>query len=328
MSPLRLGAPVEEVAVARRLLGDVARADLFADLDRVLGPASRLRRDEPMARRTTLRVGGPADLFLEAGCEADLVAALDLARHHGVPAFLLGRGSNLLVRDGGIRGLVVSLQTPGFSALTIDGCWLRAGAGASLRELANEARRAGLAGLEFLEGIPGSVVGALRMNAGAMGGWTFDVVETLRYLDADGTVREMTGADAGAGYRECPLLRDRVALGAVFRGNPGSPDEIGERMRAGAARRWSSQPRQPSSGCTFKNPSREMPAGRLVDELGLKGMRVWDAMVSPVHGNFFVNCGRASARDVLELIEAVRRRTLAERGIALETEVEIVGEDA
>lgn len=328
MSALRLGEPLTEDAIARRLTGDLALADLFADLDRVLGPGSRLRRDEPMARRTTLRVGGPADLFLEAGSEADLVSALDLARHHGVPVFLLGRGSNLLVRDGGIRGLVVSLQTAGFSAIAVEGGRIRAGAGASLRELANEARRAGLAGLEFLEGIPGSVGGALRMNAGAMGGWTFDVVETLRYLDLDGAVREVPGGDAGAGYRECPLLRQRVALGAVFHGSPAVPAEIGERMRAAAARRWSTQPRQPSSGCTFKNPSRELPAGRLVDELGLKGTRVGDAMVSPVHGNFFVNCGQATARDVLELIEVVRRRALEARGVALETEVEIVGEDA
>ena len=328
MSALRLGAPVEEATVSQRLDRDLSQADLFRDLTGSLGPGSRVRRDEPMARRTTLRVGGPADLYVEADSESDLVTALALARHHSVPVFLIGRGSNLLVRDGGIRGLVLSLQTPGFSRIETEDGRIRAGAGAPLKQLANEARRAGLSGMEFLEGIPGSVGGALRMNAGAMGGWTFDVVEVLRYLDDDGSVREIPGPEAGAEYRGCPLLKDRVALGAVFRGTPSPPEAIEERMKASSGKRWSSQPRQPSSGCTFKNPRTDLPAGRLIEELGLKGTRVGGAMVSPVHGNFFVNLGTATARDVLELIETVQRRAWEERGVRLHTEVEIVGEDA
>lgn len=156
----------------------------------------------------------------------------------------------------------------------------------------------------------------------------FDVVDTMRFMDVEGGVHEVTGTEAGAGYRECPLLRRQVALGAVLRGSPAARAEIEARLAESNRKRWASQPKQPSAGCTFKNPRPELPAGRLIDELGLKGLRVGDAMVSDVHGNFFVNLGGATAADVLELVRRVREVALRERGVELETEVEIVGEEA
>ena len=328
MSMLKLSGEAVDGLLCDALGRAERMADLHRDLAGVLSAGAVLRRDEPMSRRTTLRVGGPADVYVEPATEGDLGEALGLAMAHGVPVFVLGRGSNLLVRDGGLRALVVSLAQPAFSRVERVEGRLRCGAGASLRQVALAARDAGLTGLEFLEGIPGSVGGALRMNAGAMGGWMFDVVETLRFMDAQGVVQEVPGAEAGAGYRECPMLRTHVALGAVLKGSPAGRAEIEARLADSNRKRWTSQPKQPSAGCTFKNPRPDLPAGRLIDELGLKGLRVGDAMVSDVHANFFVNLGRATAADVLELVRQVRERARLERGVELEAEVEIVGEEA
>jgi UDP-N-acetylenolpyruvoylglucosamine reductase len=179
--------------------------------------------------------------------------------------------------------------------------------------------------LEFLEGIPGSVGGALRMNAGAMGGWMFTVVRTVRYMDFNGDIHERPAAEVKVEYRSCPILKNHVALGAVLVGNPAGRDEIAQKMNSCSEKRWKSQPAAPSAGCIFKNPA-TVPAGKLIDELGLKGMRVGGAMVSDIHGNFIVNDGNATARDVLRLIEIVKQRAKTLRGIDLETEVEIVGE--
>jgi UDP-N-acetylenolpyruvoylglucosamine reductase len=203
---------------------------------------------------------------------------------------------------------------------------LRCGAGVKLKNVAIEARRHGLSGLEFFEGIPGSVGGALRMNAGAMGAATFDVVELVRLMDFDGNIRELAPEEMSVKYRGCATLEYHIALGAVFRGRPDSPEFIAQRMSAFSQKRWASQPVAPSAGCAFKNPP-SIPAGKLIDELGLKGKRVGGAVVSQVHGNFIVNEGNASARDVLELIDVLKQRAKKERGIELQTEVEIVGED-
>lgn len=285
-----------------------------------------IRAEEPLARRTTLRVGGPADLYVEPAGEADLIPVLRFCAEHGLKFFVLGRGSNLLVRDGGFRGVVICLAHPEFSRIEISGEHIHCGAGAKLKQVAVEARRHGLGGLEFVEGIPGSVGGALRMNAGAMGGATFDVVERVRVMDVHGQVRELSSPDIPADYRCCPLLRNHVALAAVFKGRPAPREEIEQRMMVFSRKRWDSQPAAPSAGCMFKNPA-TIPAGRLIQELCLKGARVGGAMVSREHGNFIVNDGTATARDVLELIELLRQRARSERGIELETEVEIIGED-
>ncbi len=314
--------------MSANLLSSVPRgtASLTTELSARLSRTAIVRADEPLARHTTLRVGGPADAFVEPASEADLAAVLGFCRERELPFLVLGRGSNLLVRDGGFRGVVISLADAGFTEIEVAGQHLTCGAGARLKAVAHAARRHGLTGLEFLEGIPGSLGGGLRMNAGAMGAGLFDVVDAVRFMDFHGQVEERARRDIPVAYRSCPLFRDHIALSAVLKARPGSREAIEERMRQFSQKRWSSQPAAPSAGCIFKNPS-AVPAGRLIDELGLKGTRVGDAVVSPAHGNFIVNEGEATAADILALIELVKQRAQAERGIALETEVEIVGDD-
>lgn len=298
---------------------------MLEELATILSPASVLRRDEPLAKRTTLRVGGAADAYVEPASEDDLAAVLRFCARHTLPFFLLGRGSNLLVRDRGIRGIVMSLAHPSFSQVEVTGERLRCGAGARLKSVSAEARRAGLGRLEFLEGIPGSVGGALRMNAGAMGQWMLEVVETVRFMDFGGAVHERPAAGIPVRYRGCPLFLNHVALAAVLRGEPAPREQIVQRAEAFNQKRWASQPAAPSAGCIFKNPE-TIPAGKLIDELGLKGTRVGGAAVSQEHANFIVNEGSATAAEVLGLIELIRDRARTQRGIELETEVEIVGE--
>ena len=301
------------------------KEQLFAELSKMVSPDTVLRRDEPLAKKTTLRVGGPADFYVEPASEADLAALLSFCRARELPFVILGRGSNLLIKDRGIRGLVICLAHPNFSRVEIADERLFCGAGAKLKNVAVEAKRQGLTGLEFLEGIPGSVGGALRMNAGAMGSWMFDVVETIRFMDYTGQAHERKASEVNVEYRGCPLFKNHIALGAVLKGEVVSRQFVEQRMQTFSQKRWDSQPAAPSAGCIFKNPG-AIPAGKLIDELGLKGTRVGGARVSDVHGNFIVNEGNATAKDVLNLIEIIRQRAKAARGIELQTEVEILGE--
>jgi UDP-N-acetylenolpyruvoylglucosamine reductase len=313
-------ASVETIAAGRDW------AAVGAALRRHLSGAAVVRVHEPLARRTTLRVGGPADLYVEPASEADLAVLVRFCAAHALPWRVLGRGSNLLVRDGGVRGVVVCLVHSGFAAVRVEGETIHAGAGARVKAVAAAALQHGLAGLEFLEGIPGSVGGALRMNAGAFGGSTFAVLERVRVMDPQGAVAELPAAEIPVGYRNCPLFTTHLALGAVFRGRPDTVEAIRARLAEYSRRRWQTQPRDPSAGCIFKNPA-GVPAGRLVEELGLKGARAGGARISEVHGNFIVNDGTATARDILELIRCVQAEARARRGIELEPEVEILGED-
>lgn len=303
-----------------------AAKDIADQLKGLVSDGSVVRSNELLARHTTLRVGGPADLFVEPAEEKDLARVLKFCTKHDIRFFILGRGSNLLVRDGGFRGMAIALSRPHFSRIEVDGDRLRCGAGAKLKNVAVEAKRKGLSGVEFLEGIPGGVGGALRMNAGAMGNATFDVVESVRTMDFAGAIAEMPPLELAVTYRSCGGLKDRVALGAVFRCRASSREEVERRMKSFSEKRWASQPAAPSAGCIFKNPS-AVPAGKLVDELGLKGTRVGGAVVSAEHGNFIVNDRKATARDVLELVALVKAKAKASRGIDLEIEVEIIGED-
>jgi len=291
-----------------------------------VSPRTVIRRAEPLARHTTLRVGGPADVFVEPASETDLAAVVQVCAQHHQPLFILGRGSNLLVRDGGVRGVVLSLSAEVFSGISVAGEQLHCGAGARLKNVSVTAKRQGLSGLEFLEGIPGSVGGALRMNAGAMGKWTFDAVVSVRYMNYQGEIHERAAREVPVEYRACPLLRSNIALGAVFAGSPKPSAEIEQCMKSYSEKRWASQPAAPSAGCIFKNPG-TIPAGKLLDELGLKGVRIGGAVVSAEHGNFIINDGAATASDVLALIALLQSRVQEARGIALHPEVEIIGED-
>jgi UDP-N-acetylenolpyruvoylglucosamine reductase len=302
-----------------------SQESFFAELSAALPSTTVFRQNEPLAKKTTLRVGGPADYYFEPASEAELAAVLEVCARHQIRFVILGRGSNLLINDGGIRGVVISLVHPYFSRVEIADDRLHCGAGAKLKTVAVEAKRNGLTGLEFLEGIPGSVGGALRMNAGAMGSWMFDAVETIRFMDYAGRTHERKASEVNVEYRGCPLFRNHIALGAVLKGQSASREAVEQRMQSFSRKRWTSQPAAASAGCIFKNPA-SIPAGKLIEELGLKGTRIGGAVVSDVHGNFIVNEGHATAKDVLTLIEVIRQRARAVRGIELETEVEIIGE--
>ena len=287
---------------------------------------SLVRVNEPLAKKTTMRVGGPADFYVEPATEADLAELLNFCAEEELPIMPLGKGSNLLIRDGGIRGVVVSFNHPNHFKVEVDGLELRCGAGARLKDVAISARDNGIAGLEFLEGIPGCVGGGLRMNAGAMGSETFAWVKSIRFMDRQGKVHELNRDGIEVQYRSCPALKDAFALSVVLQGVAGAPESIGARMKEFSERRWATQPKNSSAGCMFKNPE-FIPAGKLIDELGLKDTRVGGAQISSVHGNFMVNKGEATAGDVIELMEIVKRKALEERGIELRSEVQIVGED-
>lgn len=284
------------------------------------------RRDEPLAKRTTMRVGGKADLFIEPRNEAELALIVRFCETRHVPYFLLGRGSNLLIRDGGIRGVVISLAHEHFSRIEIADMRLTCGAGARMKTVAQEAKRSGIAGMEFMEGIPGNIGGGLRMNAGAMQSEMFAVVESVRFMDRQGNVHERSAGEVPVEYRHCALFDENIALGVVLSGRPDEPAAIDARMQTYSQKRWASQPPKPSAGCIFKNPA-VIPAGKLVDELGLKGTRVGGAVVSDEHGNFIVNDGSATAKDVLALIEIIKQKVRQTRGIEMRTEVQIIGED-
>jgi UDP-N-acetylenolpyruvoylglucosamine reductase len=312
-----------QVTSIERLSGKLGHA--AHELARCVSEATVIRCDEPLAKRTTLRVGGAADIYVEPANEEDLAGVMRFCADHRLAFFVLGRGSNLLVKDGGFRGVVICLSQPHFSAIEIDGERMRCGAGTRLKTVAIEAKRAGLAGVEFLEGIPGSVGGALRMNAGAMGGAMFDAVESVRMMDFAGSVRERNVRELQVEYRSCPAFKLHIALAATLRVKAAAREMVEQRMNECSRKRWQSQPAAPSAGCMFKNPA-SIPAGKLIDELGLKGTRIGGAVVSLEHGNFIVNVGGATARDVLELIGLLKKRAREERGIELQTEVEIIGE--
>ncbi len=240
---------------------------------------------------------------------------------------MIGRGSNLLVRDGGIRGVVVHPSGGEFDHLAVDGTEITAGVGAKLKEVAYAGRKAGIGGLEWMEGIPGAVGGGLRMNAGAMGVQTFENVVSLRYLDGEGNAHTKRPDQMEIHYRHVPALEKNYAVSAVFHGHHAAAEEIAARMEESQEKRRTSQPAASSAGCIFKNPE-SCPAGKLVDGLGLKNCAVGKARISQVHGNFIVNDGGATAVEMLELIEKIKSVVREIRGIQLETEVQIVGEEA
>jgi UDP-N-acetylmuramate--L-alanine ligase/UDP-N-acetylenolpyruvoylglucosamine reductase len=293
----------------------------------IVGEEGDVRLYEPLAKHTTLRVGGPAQFWVEPRTEAALADLIRHCRREALPLFVIGRGSNLLVRDGGIRGVVVHPSGGDFDKVEVSGDEISAGVGAKLKQVAYAGKTAGLGGLEWMEGIPGAVGGALRMNAGAMGAQTFENVVRIRYLDAEGSAHDKTPAELEINYRHVPSLDRNYAVSAVFKGTPAAAEEIERRLDESQEKRRTTQPAAKSAGCIFKNP-KSIPAGKLVDELGLKNTRVGSARVSEIHGNFIVNDGNATATEVLELIAKIQGVARKERGVELETEVQIVGEEA
>lgn len=282
---------------------------------------------EPMRKHTTLLVGGPAQYWIEPHSFYAFAFIVDYCRERGIPIRVVGRGSNLLVRDGGIRGAVTHPTGGAFSELSIDAKgYVTAGVGVRLKKLASYAGAHGIGGFEWMEGIPGNVGGSLRMNAGAMGIETFDQVVRVTFLDEDGVIRTREREEIIATYRNVQELRRNFALQAVFKGKADSHENIKQRWQESRDKRKDSQPIAASAGCTFKNPG-EIPAGRLIDSLGLKGTAIGQAAVSEAHANFIVNNGKATATDILALIESIQKTAKAKSGVDLETEVKIIGDD-
>jgi UDP-N-acetylmuramate--L-alanine ligase/UDP-N-acetylenolpyruvoylglucosamine reductase len=296
-------------------------------LKAIVGEEGDVRLYEPLAKHTTLRVGGPAQFWVEPRTEGAFAELIRYCRSENLPLFVIGRGSNLLVRDGGIRGVVVHPNGGEFDQVETSGNEITAGVGAKLKQVAYAGKAAGLGGLEWMEGIPGAVGGGLRMNAGAMGAQTFENVVSVRYLDGEGNAHTKTPKELEIHYRHVPLLERNYAVSAVFKGTPSESEEIARRFEESQSKRRTTQPSAKSAGCIFKNPD-SCPAGKLVDELGLKNTNVGNARVSEIHGNFIVNDGGATAAEVLELIAKIQDVARTKRGIELETEVQIVGEEA
>jgi len=305
-------------------------------LSRLLGPGARF--DEPMSRHTSFKIGGPADAFLQPQSEAELKAIIKWTRKKKIPYILIGGGTNVLVRDGGIRGLVIHT---GHMATAIT--WgqdqqrirVSAGAGVATRRLCAQALKRGWQGMNFALGIPGTLGGAILMNAGTAHGCMADVIETVKIMTSTGKQILLQRRTLAYRYRllQMPSGTGDDSYPAVITACELTLTNGDREQIRGQARQWMRgrsrrQPAwQPSAGCFFKNPSPDQPAGRLIDEAGLKGMRVGGAQVSARHANFIVNRGGASAADVLNLSTRVREAVHSRFGIELAPEVYVVGEE-
>ncbi|MEM0897238.1 MAG: UDP-N-acetylmuramate--L-alanine ligase [Verrucomicrobiota bacterium] len=310
--------------VGRKLIADLELIDKLST--EINDPECEVRLYEPMRRHTTMKIGGPAQYWVEPRTIESFAIALRFFEERQIPVRVIGRGSNLLVKDGGIPGAVIHPAKGEFDEVRVQGNRLIAGAGVKFKKLSNVAKTEGIGGFEWMEGIPGSVGGGLRMNAGAMGVETFEQVLCVTFLDQKGNIFEKSVDEIVAHYRHVPEMAENYAVRAEFEAMPGDPAEIERLIAASMKKRKTSQPIAASSGCIFKNPE-AIPAGKLIDELGLKNHAVGGAKVSEVHGNFIVNSGKATADEVLTLIEEIRSKAKAERGIDLETEVQIIGEE-
>ncbi len=286
-----------------------------------------IRHDFPLSRVTSFHIGGNADLAVYPADAEAFAYALDAVVQAGVPYTVIGNGSNTLVRDGGFRGVV--FVTTDMRRVTIDGTRLTGGCGVLLGSVGTNASRAGLAGAEFANGIPGTLGGAVYMNAGAYGGQLADIVcETVCYDFDAKQVLHLDNAAQHFGYRHSVFMeKNYIILSATLQLTKDEPDAIRARMNDYLARRREKQPLEyPSAGSVFKRPEGHF-AGKLIEDAGLKGLRVGGAEVSPKHAGFIVNVGGATARDVLELIERIREKVYAMSGVTLECEIRTIGED-
>ena len=289
--------------------------------------AKELLLEEPMAKHTSFRIGGPADVLAQPGNEAELAELLKRAAHHAVPVTLVGNGSNLLVRDKGIRGLVIKLSNL-FSSITVAGNVLTFGSGISLAMASKKAASLSLSGLEFAVGIPGTIGGAVYMNAGAYDGEMAKVVTSVQVMDRQGQSSQLKADELDFSYRHTALQNSGLIVTSVTVSlQPGEADSIKAKMDDFSQRRIAKQPLElPSAGSMFKRPVGYF-AGTLIEQTGLKGYTVGGAQVSTKHAGFVVNVGGATAKDVLQLIRDVQDRVLAAQGVQLEPEVLVLGEE-
>ena len=283
-----------------------------------------VRENVPLSGRTTLRVGGPARYFVEVHDAEALAALLRASRAAAVPVLALGKGSNLLVPDAGFPGVVFTLAGE-FLETRIESPEVAAGGGVSLMSLAMLMQKAGLSGLENLSGIPSSLGGAVRINAGSYGSDLFDVLLTVDLVSESGERRTRAAGEIAHDYRWTALCdSDDIVTGARLRLAPKAPAEIAARMAEVTAKRKTALPKQPNAGSIFKNPP-GLFAGKLLEDCGLKGRRIGGAEISPVHANVIVNLGGASASDVMELMDVMKRAVKERFGVELAPEIRVLG---
>ena len=299
-------------------------ADIIPDLKgRLPNLRGRLLANQKLGDFTWFRVGGPAQAFFMPEDEDDLAYVLRNMPAE-IPVTVIGAGSNLIVRDGGVPGLVIRLGR-GFNEAKIEDNH-RVAAGSAMLDVnvARAAQAAGIAGLAFLSGIPGTIGGALRMNGGAYGGETKDVLIEARGVDRQGNIRTFTNTEMGFSYRHCGVPDDVIFTAAIFQGRAGDPEQIAAELAEIKSKREASQPRNRTGGSTFKNPPGKS-AWKLVDEAGCRGLKVGRAQVSELHSNFLINVDGATAADIETLGETVRERVKAHSGVELEWEIKRIG---
>ncbi len=297
------------------------------DIFKSILPQDNILLNEPMCKHTTYKIGGPCDIMLLPESEAQVQAAIKLCNEHGIPFFVAGNGSNLLVRDGGIRGAVIKISSK-MADISVSGNIITVHAGASLGSVVRFAYENGLSGLEFAAGIPGAIGGAVTMNAGAYGGNMQQIVKRVRVCDNKGNIYTIEHDDLDFGYRASIIRKQGlVVLSCELELALGDKAAIKEQMDVLTAKRKAMQPLTlPSCGSVFKRPEGHF-IGKLIEDAELKGTTVGGAQVSTLHANFIVNIGNATAKDVLELIELIKARVWEIFQVAIETEVIAIGED-
>lgn len=290
----------------------------------ILSP-EQIKEQEPMAKHTTFRVGGPADVLVTPD-EKNLMQVIAVARSQKIPVTVIGNGSNLLVGDGGIRGLVVEIGQ-GMDFIEIQGKSMKVGAGTILSKAANAAAKAGLSGLEFASGIPGSLGGAIVMNAGAYGSEMKNVLEKVTVLTRDGEIRTLDAEALDLGYRHSCIPKEQmIVLSAVLELEQEDREKIHAYMAELREKRISKQPLEyPSAGSTFQRPQGYF-AGKLIEDAGLRGYRVGDAQVSEKHCGFVINRGNATAAEICQLMKDVQQKVREQFGVELQPEVRMIGE--
>lgn len=298
---------------------------VFRELSELL--PGRVLAGEPMSKHTSWRIGGPSEIFVNPASREDLRLVVSYAHEKGIPLIVIGNGSNLLVMESGIRGIVVKIGK-GLSRIAVKGNRITAEAGAQLATVAARAMEKGLSGFEFTAGIPASVGGAIVMNAGANGSSISNLVEEILILDFEGEFSRKAKGELNFGYRSSNLQQEQlIVVEATFSCHPGDKETIKEEMEKFIARRRLTQPlRYPTAGSVFKNPPGDS-AGRLIEMAGLKGLKIGEAQISMLHANFIINLGSATARDVAALIEKARETVLSRFGVDLTLEVKVIGNE-
>lgn len=296
--------------------------DLFIDKN-----VGKVLIDEPMKNHTSFKIGGPVDALIIPNEEKQIINIIKTCKKKNIPYLIMGNGSNLLVKDGGIRGVVIKIQE-GFNKIQVEGNKIIAEAGALLTGVSRKAMEYSLTGMEFANGIPGTIGGALTMNAGAYGGEMKDVVSTVRAIDRDLNIIEIPNKEMNFRYRNSRVVEDNlILLSTVLELKPGNYGDIEALMKELTYRRTSKQPLElPSGGSTFKRPEGFF-AGKLIQDSGLQGQMCGGAQVSTKHSGFIVNINKATCKDVLGLVEIVQDTVMEKYGVKLEREIKLIGED-